>query len=113
MAQKVTPDFIVGHGILFVDGIPDFVEIRKATLPLFTKLATLPKGTLKKYARPEIFHSLGWSCGVEQFQGKYDTSKGSYYINCCTDKPQPISDEDRKYYTPEEIKMNVGNIWVD
>ena len=30
--------------------------------------------------------------GVEQFQGKYDTSKGSYYVNCCRDDPYPISE---------------------
>lgn len=50
--QKVNLSIIKGHGILFVDGIPDYVEIRKATLPLFAKLAKLPEKTLKKYTRP-------------------------------------------------------------
>jgi hypothetical protein len=56
-------------------------------------LANLPKETLKKYERPEIFHSQGWSCGVEQFQGKYDTSKGSYYVNCSSDASYKIKPE--------------------
>ena len=69
-----------------MNGIPDFPEMRHATLPLISGIPKLPEETLKKYVRPEIFHSLGWSCGVEQFQGKYDTSKGSYYFNAATDK---------------------------
>lgn len=65
--------------------------MRAITLPLFTKLANLPAEVLKKYTRPDIYHSLGWSCGVEQFQGKYDTSKGSYYVNCSRDKLDHLS----------------------
>lgn len=91
MGPRVGFGVNLGHGILFVNGIPEFVERRKATLPLFHQLANLPQDTLKKYERPEIFYSLGWSNGVEQFQGRYDTAKGSYYVNCCTDEPVPIS----------------------
>ena len=32
-----------GHGILFVDQIPGFVEKRRDTLPLFWKIVNLPK----------------------------------------------------------------------
>lgn len=53
-----------GLGILFVEGIPNYSNIRKATLPLFHKLATLPTEKLKKYEMPEIYYSKGWSCGV-------------------------------------------------
>ena len=62
--------------------------------------------------RPEIHHSLGWSHGVEQFQGRFDTAKGSYYVNCCRDEPENIPPEWMKYYTPEEIQKNVGNVWI-
>ena len=89
--------------------IPGFVELRKSTLPLFSRLANLPEETLKKYMRPEIFHSRGWSCGVEKFHGGYDISKGSYYINCCTDEPDAIAEENIHLYSADEIKMNVGN----
>lgn len=30
-----------------------------------------------------------------------------------TDGPQPIAEKDKKHYTADEIKMNVGNKWVD
>lgn len=92
--------------------MPDFVEMRKSTLPLISQLANLPEKTLKKYTRPDIYHSLGWSCGVEQFQGKYDTSKGSYYVNCSRDDPQVLSESDKLHFTADELKMNAGNIWV-
>ena len=38
-----------GLGILFVQAIPNYPEVRKATLPLFHKLANLPADKLKKY----------------------------------------------------------------
>ena len=82
------------------------MEQRKATLPLFHKLANLPAETLKKYMRPEIFHSRGWSHGVEQFQGKYDTGKGSFYVNCVQDEPVSIPGEADNSY-------GAGNVWVD
>jgi hypothetical protein len=48
---------------------------------------------------PEIYHSKGWSCGVEQFQGKYDTSKGSYYVNCAIDEAYQIPKGQEKEFT--------------
>lgn len=36
----------LGHGILFVDGIPDYQEVRASTLPLFQKIAHLPTHVL-------------------------------------------------------------------
>jgi hypothetical protein len=50
--------------LLVVNGIPDYPEARKAALPAIWQLGNLPSETLKKYERPEIFHSLGWSKGV-------------------------------------------------
>ena len=96
-----------------MNGIPGYPEQRKMTLPLFHKLANLPKETLKKYERPEIFHSQGWSCGVEQFQGQYDTSKGSYYVNCASDTSYPIPVYEDQYFTAEEKKLYCPNKWVD
>ena len=102
-----------GLWILFVGGIPGFAEQRRATLPLFYRLANLPKDTLKKYMRPEIFHSQGWSHGVEQFHGKYDTGKGSYYVNCVQDDPVPLTIEQEQHFTAEERKMFTSNRWVE
>lgn len=75
-----------------VANIPNFVETRKKFLPLSYKLANLPTEILKKYTRPEIYHSLGWSAGVEQFHGKYDVSKGSFYSLCAQDTPHELTE---------------------
>lgn len=91
MGHKVKLSFIQGLGILFVNGIPEYPEARRATLPSIWEVGNLPAETLKKYQRPEIFHSLGWSKGVEQYEGQYDDAKGSYYVNCCRDGPDQIS----------------------
>lgn len=50
---------------------------------------------------------------MEQFQGKYDTSKGSYYINCATDEAFATTPETEKYFTTEEKKLFSSNRWVD
>lgn len=56
--------FNIGHGILFVRGIPNYSEARMAALPLIHRLANLPENKLTKYKRPEIYYSRGWSHGV-------------------------------------------------
>jgi hypothetical protein len=42
MVQKVTFFIIIGLGILFVNGIPDYPEARKAALPSIWQLGNLP-----------------------------------------------------------------------
>jgi len=42
MGHKVKISFIKGLGILFVNGIPDYPEARKATLPSIWELGNLP-----------------------------------------------------------------------
>lgn len=96
-----------------IANIPNFVEIRKKLLPLSHRLANLPPAILKKYTRPEIFHSLGWSCGVEKFHGNYDVSKGSFYSTCAQDVPRKLSEEEKKSFTQIELDMRQPNRWVD
>lgn len=88
-----------GHGILMVANIPKFVETRSKLLPQSYRLAHLPPNILKKYERPEIFHSLGWSCGVEQFHGKYDTSKGSFYSRVACDVAPELTEDQKKHFS--------------
>jgi hypothetical protein len=76
-----------------VSNIPNFIETRKKLLPLSYRLANLKPEILKKYTRSDIFHSLGWSCGVEQFHGKYDVSKGSFYSRAASDSPLKLTEE--------------------
>lgn len=101
-----------GLGILFVKNIPDYVQARKNLLPQAWRLANLPPTSLQKLMRPDIYHSRGWSCGVEQFHGKFDTSKGSFYMNCVNDKPTELTSAEKKHYTAEELKLRVPNVWV-
>ena len=49
-----------------------------------------------KNIRPDIFHSLGWSCGVKQFHGKYDISKGSFYLRAASDFLFELTLEEQK-----------------
>lgn len=102
-----------GLGLLVVKNIPGYVEARANLLPQAYRLATLPATNLKKLMRPEIFHSKGWSCGVEQFHGKFDTSKGSFYSNCVIDVPPALTPEEKKHYSETELKLRVPNVWVD
>jgi hypothetical protein len=49
MVLKVFYILKLGLGILFVNGVPDYYEARKATLPQISKLGNLPREILKKY----------------------------------------------------------------
>lgn len=90
-----------GYGILFVKNIPDYAEARQKLLPQAWRLANLPPETLEKLKHPEVYHSRGWSCGVEQFHGKFDTGKGSFYMNCVRDIPKELTADEKKNYTEE------------
>ncbi|KAL4469872.1 hypothetical protein ABPG72_011093 [Tetrahymena utriculariae] len=85
-----------GVGICLVRNVPGYVEARKKLLPLAFKLANLPKENLQKLVKPEFMHAIGWSHGVEQFKGKFDFSKGSFYANPVCDMPDEISEEQKK-----------------
>ena len=102
-----------GHGVLMVANVPGIVDLRRRLLPLAHKLANLPIHHLQKYIRPDIFHSLGWSCGVEQFHGKYDITKGSFYSLAMQDTPEEIAPEDLKHFSPAQLAMRQPNKWVD
>lgn len=77
-----------GYGICVVKNIPGFVEARQKLLPLAHQLGSLPAEKLKKMEIPESFYSVGWSHGKEQFNGKYDFAKGSFYSNPIYDQPK-------------------------
>lgn len=76
-----------GLGILYVRGVPGFSESRAKLLPLSRHLALQPQDVLQKYERQDAFYNVGWSRGREQFQGKPDNAKGSFYVNPIYDDP--------------------------
>ena len=75
-----------GLGILAVQGVPGFVELREELLPLAARLPTLPD--LEDTCVDEASsYSTGWSHGREKLagEGRPDFAKGSYYANPLTE----------------------------
>lgn len=71
-------------GIIVVNGLPaEFSSLRLNLLSYASYLANLPEEELAKLERPDAKWLVGWSCGKETLKdGRYDTMKGSYYVNC-------------------------------
>lgn len=76
-----------GLGIIAITDVPNLSELRSKLLHLSYKLATsLSKEDLDRLTLPESGYSVGWSHGKEKLEGdKFDTSKGSFYVNPMTD----------------------------
>ena len=92
-----------GIGLAIVKNIPGYIEARQRLLPLAHQLANLQQEKLHKLERPEAFYAIGWSHGKEQFGGKYDFSKGSFYSN-------PIYEKSKN--NPEVEKVGaIPNVW--
>ncbi|GAB7353230.1 hypothetical protein MBLNU459_g3747t1 [Dothideomycetes sp. NU459] len=97
-------------GIIVVRDLPShFVTLRKQLLSYSSYLASLPQSELEKLESPESKWLVGWSCGKETLKdGRYDTLKGSYYVN-------PVQDKDlhaqavQKY--PNLPEYNAPNVW--
>lgn len=83
-------------GFLEVTGLPPaMVALRQKLLPRASELANLPSSELEALEQPEMGYSIGWSHGKESFrvkdgdesdgtgevQRRYDTAKGSFYMN--------------------------------
>ena len=98
---------IEGIGLAIVENIPGYIEARQTLLPLAHQLANLPQEKLEKLERPEAFYAIGWSHGKEQFGGKYDFSKGSYYSNPIYEKPNLDPEAEKAGATAYAIP----NVW--
>ncbi|KAF2273463.1 Clavaminate synthase-like protein [Westerdykella ornata] len=71
-------------GIIVVKDLPvKFHDLRRRLLSYSSALANLPQEELQKLESPVSKWLVGWSCGKETLKdGRYDTLKGSYYVNC-------------------------------
>lgn len=71
-------------GILVVKGLPEkFKELRQRALSYASYIGNLPAEQLRKLESPASKWLVGWSCGKETLKdGRYDTLKGSFYVNC-------------------------------
>jgi len=97
-----------GPGILCVRGVPGFSGLRADLLPLSRQLALLPEHILQKYEREDAFYCVGWSRGREQFKGKPDVAKGSFYVNPIYDDPASGDPS-----VPEKYPFVRPNMWPE
>ncbi|KAF2846916.1 Clavaminate synthase-like protein [Plenodomus tracheiphilus IPT5] len=98
-------------GIIVVKDLPPrFHELRHKLLSYSSALANLSKDQLEKLESPASKWLVGWSCGKETLKdGRYDTLKGSYYVNCASafeDQQKTIAE---KY--PSFPEYTAPNVW--
>ena len=99
-----------GLGLIVVSDIPSYPALRSTLLPLASAIAHLPPSVQATMESPESFFNFGWSLGKEQFNGKPDTVKGSFYANPLHD--QPFADHpDREDLQRKWPTFALPNIW--
>ncbi|KAK4494366.1 hypothetical protein PRZ48_014664 [Zasmidium cellare] len=71
-------------GILIVNDLPPrFAGLRRKLLSYASYLAQLPSEQLDALTNAAAHYEIGWSHGVEKLKdGRYDTMKGSFYVDC-------------------------------
>ncbi len=65
-------------GYIAVEGVPGFADAYQRYLGFMRQFIDLPPEEQAKYT-PSNYGARGWSRGVEVFNGKCDTFKGSFY----------------------------------
>ncbi|EWC43539.1 hypothetical protein DRE_01426 [Drechslerella stenobrocha 248] len=97
-------------GILVVSGLDaQFATLRLRLLSYASHLANLPASELAGLECEEAKWLVGWSCGKEKLaNGRYDTLKGSYYVNCAWYKDSQLDGAEGDYpHLPEYTKANI------
>ncbi len=114
-------------GIIIVKDLPpNFHTLRQRLLSYSSALANLPPEALgkcmdlrirtfanaekEKLESPAAKWLVGWSCGKETLKdGRYDTLKGSYYVNCAAGFEAQRSQVAEKY--PSFPEYTAANVW--
>jgi isopenicillin N synthase-like dioxygenase len=115
-------------GIIVVKDLPSqFHTLRHKLLSYASALASLPQDELgrristlipstttltwlEKLESPASKWLVGWSCGKETLKdGKYDTLKGSYYVNCAPGFEKQQQSVAEKY--PSFSEYTAPNVW--
>ncbi|KAJ4357621.1 uncharacterized protein N0V89_002197 [Didymosphaeria variabile] len=98
-------------GIIVVKDLPaKFHSLRHRLLSYSSALASLPKEELEKLESPAAKWLVGWSLGKETLKdGRYDTLKGSYYVNCSPLFPGQQATVAEKY--PSFPEYTAPNVW--
>ncbi|CCX08919.1 hypothetical protein FPQ18DRAFT_314390 [Pyronema domesticum] len=103
-------------GIIVVNHLPArFSELRTRLLSYASHIASLSPAELAKLEAPDANYLVGWSCGKEKLSadGRVDTLKGSYYINCAFYKDPSLDGAEGKEKYPEFKEYTAGNIWPE
>lgn len=74
-------------GFIAVRGVPGFIESRAEFLTRAQEFAAL-SDDLKNQCTTSKDKNLGWSAGIETFNGMIDKYKGSYYVAIGDDNPR-------------------------
>jgi hypothetical protein len=101
-------------GIIVVTSLPPrFKELRTRLLSYASHIAALPPDALKALEAPHANYLVGWSCGKETLSadGRVDTLKGSYYVNCAFYKDPSLNGADGAEKYPDFAEYTAGNIW--
>ncbi|KAF2662591.1 Clavaminate synthase-like protein [Lophiostoma macrostomum CBS 122681] len=98
-------------GIIVVSSLPEkFHELRHRLLSYSSALGSLPQQELDKLESPQSKWLVGWSCGKETLKnGRYDTLKGSYYVNCSPAFEKQQSSVAERY--PSFPEYTAENVW--
>ncbi|KAL6706427.1 hypothetical protein ACN47E_005533 [Coniothyrium glycines] len=98
-------------GIIVVKDLPaKFHELRHRLLSYSSALGNLPADELEKLESPASKWLVGWSCGKETLKnGRYDTLKGSYYVNCAPAFEEQQENVAEKY--PSFPEYTAPNVW--
>jgi len=100
-------------GIIVVKGLPErFAELRKTLLSYSSYLANLSDEQLQQLESPKAKWLVGWSCGKETLKdGRYDTLKGSYYVNCAPAFEDPVKRKNLQEQYPSFPEYTASNVW--
>ncbi|OCK85577.1 Clavaminate synthase-like protein [Lepidopterella palustris CBS 459.81] len=100
-------------GIILVKDLPPgFAELRHKLLSYSSSLASLPKDELAKLESPASKWLVGWSCGKETLKnGRYDTLKGSYYVNCAPPFEDAALQKSLSEKYPSFSEYTAPNVW--
>ncbi|KAJ4366416.1 hypothetical protein N0V83_008052 [Neocucurbitaria cava] len=98
-------------GIIVVKDLPSkFHELRHKLLSYSSALGNLSPEELEKLESPASKWLVGWSCGKETLKdGRYDTLKGSYYVNCASSFEEQQKAVAQKY--PSFPEYTAPNVW--
>ncbi|OCK87780.1 Clavaminate synthase-like protein [Cenococcum geophilum 1.58] len=100
-------------GIIIVKDLPSrFADLRHKMLSYSSFLASLPPDQLEKLESPTSKWLVGWSCGKETLKdGRYDTFKGSYYVNCSPAFEDPTIQKSLSEKYPYFSEYTAPNVW--